>query len=721
MSRRTSSRAGPTSQPVACLGSGGRDWAVAWGSVGITLVAYCGLAAGLAAVVPTAAEEARQEIAAAAFIPSATSAIRPEPLEKARYLLGLAMIPIVPTVLFLVGRRFVPDRMLAALDSPAVLACRDVAAGCGLVAWASWLCGDSYLPRAGDSLGLATMLAVVAFARRGASPRIHDSVVWCLVAGLAALGFATQLVGDGEFLHNVGVFHHFDVIVSAINQVAHGKTILVNATSQYGILYPYVAAALVVPFGLTVTTLSIFFSVLELIQAALVYRASALPGTTPGWRLFFALAYAGLAAPVLSAALFNAPDKAFFSDPSGLSAIYFQYTPIRTLFFAVFVWLLSPDGRRLVPRLWRLGYPLAGIAFLWNADTGLVVLVAFTATAISSGLADWRDRPMAVVRWAAVHAAAATATVAVALLAYGLFAVARAGRWPDYGEFFRFQQIFYGAGFYMLPMTLREFWQPIVALHALTIAWCLRRAVVGRISQRAAWKFFLAAYGLGSFSYYQGRSHPHNLATIFLPALVLGWIWLWEGQALLRDVPLRRILATPRLRPVAIGVMSLLVFCLCGVINCCRSLPGAIRDACRTESGTDIASVNRLWDSLRHAVGGRPVAVLIDPEGYIHLKTSSWSPLPVSTLTEVFLRDQVAAVQASLDDPATMVLMHDTLMHPLIGAFDLSALSDRQDVQGGFYLLRHPLSRREGRQCAVPSRRRTGSSPPRKRRRGSRP
>ncbi|MFM8805212.1 MAG: hypothetical protein ACKOK8_15125, partial [Planctomycetia bacterium] len=66
------------------------------------------------------------------FVPAAAAAVMPEPLEKARYLLGLAIIPVVPTLLFLLGRKVVSERVLSALDSPAVLACRDAVAAGGL-------------------------------------------------------------------------------------------------------------------------------------------------------------------------------------------------------------------------------------------------------------------------------------------------------------------------------------------------------------------------------------------------------------------------------------------------------------------------------------------------------------------------------------------------------------------------------------------------------------
>ena len=66
---------------------------------------------------------------------------------------------------------------------------------------------------------------------------------------------------------------HFDLLLGAINQVLHGKTVLVDTSSQYGVLYPYVGAVFARLFGMSVLTTSLFFVLLSLLSMWFVYLA----------------------------------------------------------------------------------------------------------------------------------------------------------------------------------------------------------------------------------------------------------------------------------------------------------------------------------------------------------------------------------------------------------------------------------------------------------------
>ena len=104
---------------------------------------------------------------------------------------------------------------------------------------------------------------------------------------------------------------------------------------------------------------------------------------------------------------------------------------------------------------------------------------------------------------------------------YALFAWVRSGRLPDLPAFWQYQEIYYAAGYFMLPMKRCELWQPIIFLYLVVVAGGVRRALQGTADAGTRWNLFIALYGLGVFSYYQGRSEVTCLAAVLYPAMIL--------------------------------------------------------------------------------------------------------------------------------------------------------------------------------------------------------
>jgi len=646
---------------------GDREWPAVWLSIAVSLLIYVLLALALARFIPgpdTPLIRAAAEKAATTefvYYPGLEQDIRPETLEKARYLLGLLCIPTLPAVFYVLGRRFIRPEAFDLLNRPGLLVVRDLLLSTILAAWLLVLLRFSQIPNSSGYLIVSLLIAIVIIFRWRDLPRMSAIISWWVVGSLALLGFLTQCVGENWFSRCHFVWHHLDIVLAAVNQVAHGKTILVDTTSQYGLLYPYVIAAALTPFGVRMPGMTVVFALLVLLQAVLLFLTfSRLPGMSPAWRAAFAISYAGLAAPGFGMALFSDPGSLFYVNilqpDTDFATVYFQIVPIRTLWFAVFVWLCSPGafqtGRWFVP----LGYVLAGVSFLWNTDTGLVILVAWTGMLVYSGFNDWRRNPVGLLRHTAIHLAALVGTLVGSPAFYAAFAWLRSGQLPRYNELLFFQRIFYQAGFYMRPMPLWEFWQPIVAVLALTIAWCMRQAVREQLPARAPWLFFIAAYGLGSFSYYQGRSLPEVLPAVFLPALLLAFFWTRQAVSALAGHTLADIRRSANLRLISISTVPFAVFCLCGLVNLCRSLPAAVLYSFNT-TGTVDARVIPLTAALRPIVNGKEAVFLTDPEAFMHTKAGSWSALPMASRTEVFLRSQVAHIQRSIEKPGTVLVL----------------------------------------------------------------
>jgi hypothetical protein len=679
---------------------GDREWPAVWLSIAVSLLIYVLMAVALARFIPgpdtPLIRAAVAKAAATEFVyhPELEQHIRPEPLEKARYLLGLLCIPTLPTVFYVLGRRFMRPEAFDFLNRPGPLAARDRLLAIILAVWLLVLLRFSQIPNSSGYLLVSLLMAIAIVFRWRDLPRMSAIMSWWVVGSLAVLGFLTQCVGDNWFFRCHHFWHHLDIVLAVVNQVAHGKTILVDTTSQYGLLYPYAIAAALAPFGVSMPGMTVVFALLILLQAAILFLAfSRLPGMSPAWRAAFAISYAGLVAPGLGMALFGAPSSLFYVDilqpDADFATVYLQFVPIRTIWFAVFVWLCSPGAFQTRRWFVPLGYVLAGVSLLWNTDTGLVILVAWTGMLIYSRLDDWWRNPGGLLRHTAIHLAALAGTLVGSLAFYAAFAWLRSGQLPRYNELLFFQRIFYQAGFYMRPMPLWEFWQPIIAVLALTIAWCMRQAVREQLPARAPWLFFIAAYGLGSFSYYQGRSLPQVLPSVFLPALLLAFFWTRQGMSALTGHTLADIRRDANLRLVAISTVPLAVFCLCGLVNLCRSLPAAVLYSFNTTGTVDARRMEPLIAALRPIVSGKEVVFLTDPEAFMHTKTGSWSALPMASVSEVFLRSQVADIQRSIEKPGTVFVFRPEPLPRWFQQLDLSSFTEKQQLPYGFTVLEY--------------------------------
>ena len=673
------------------------DWPFVWASLLGGLAVYAGVVRWLADMVgPPTIDVAR-------FLPEVVPFLQPEPLEKARYLAALVCAPTLPTVVYLGLRsawneagQEAAARLRTFAADPVVQACRDAAMAFGVAIWLAWLGLKSEIPNAGLLLAISAVCIMAAWIGRQAVGRTLAAAGGFVVPALLFLAWWDQLLGEDWFWLDFNIWHHVDILLGAVNQVAHGRTILVDTSSQYGLLYPYVAATVLAPFGVGVVSLAAWFATLGLLQIVFAYLAIArLPAMTSAWRVAFLAAYCGLAVPMLGGALFNLPDSICLPRDSHAFTcvpVYYQYFPLRTIWPTFFIWFvplaLAARNRWMMP----LGYGLSGLAFLWNADTGLLCLVAYAGASGYLALARVALRPVAAVASAAAHAAAAVCAVGLALTAYAGFAWVRSGSLPDYAALFRFQEIFYSAGFFMLPMPVWELWQPIVAIHALTVAWAMRRLVTGMATRRSAWMLFIALYGLGAFSYYQGRSMASFLPSSFPPATILAFLWLHDAARRLPAAS-QRVLTDSRARSRALVAATVGLFCMFGVVNLLRSLPMCLMYAVDFAGSGRAAETARLAAAFAPALAGQPAVILAEPSTYFHVHAGSWSALPVASPTEVFLRSQVAEAQRVLDGGVPL-LVHPRGRPEWARHLDLSGYRPVQDYPGGFVLL-EPVASQE--------------------------
>ncbi len=272
----------------------------------VAIAAYAILALGIHLLVKFPPPD--YESIAKLFLPHIGGGLLLEPEERLLYLVGIVCAIVLPMAIFraMAFRYSFPSLMSRYQDKHTVWAWL----GCLSLIFLVWLArilwsSEILSMRLLLPLGLALALALSFCTRVRPAPR--PAVMGVLIAGM--LLFYSFLLVAGEGMNNIYfVRHHFDLLLGAANQVLHGRTVLVDTTSQYGIAYPYVLALYSWGVGISFTHLSLFFAALSFLTLFLLYLAI---GQKSGYgslgTLFLFAGLLGLFHPFNEQCLFSAP------------------------------------------------------------------------------------------------------------------------------------------------------------------------------------------------------------------------------------------------------------------------------------------------------------------------------------------------------------------------------------------------------------------------------
>ncbi len=464
------------------------------------------------------------------------------------------------------------------------------------------------------------------------------------------------MISEDKWLSDPGIFVHFDLLLGAVNQTMHGRTILVDTVSQYGILYPYIAALALAPFELTAQHIMYFFIALGLITLIFTYLALARKtGIGSPLTLFLFVGVIGVQHPYFLAGLFDFQ----------ASVVYYANYPLRVVCGTFFLWFVSVYFARKSWRLALLGYAAAGFSALWNGDTGVVILIAWTGALLFDAVATHAGSIRKMLAGAAIHVSMFGLTLLLSAGLYSLFAWLRSGQLPNFKNYYLYQKIFYSTGFYMLPMNPGEFWQPIILVYLVTVFYCVRRLLQKKTDAAVKWYFFIALYGLGIFSYYQGRSHVHCLLPVAYPAVILSGFLAVDFFKECQSASWRQLLTHTGYRYSFLRLILCLLLPVFGILNFCRLLPDAVRyTAGEPAPPPMVAKREPLIQLLQKYIYNSQTVIFSSISNYLHLKTKSYSALPFSSPAEILLFSQVKDVQNVLDHgDLKYVVIHDYGAH----------------------------------------------------------
>jgi hypothetical protein len=163
----------------------------------------------------------------------------------------------------------------------------------------------------------------------------------------------------------------------------------------------------------------------------------------------------------------------------------------------------------------------SGVAITWNLDSGIPVFGAFIAYLLLQAIFPIQNNRLLALKKILL----AIAIVLIWLVSFGLYLQFKAEQTILWQDLLKYQQIFYQAGFFMLPMpTTIAPWMAVIGVYIFAIIGALSRRIQKKHAPVWDMLFFMAILGLGLFAYYQGRSHILVLTGVLWPAMLIAFI-----------------------------------------------------------------------------------------------------------------------------------------------------------------------------------------------------
>jgi hypothetical protein len=502
------------------------------------------------------------------FFPEFARAVHPESTEQARFLIALSL-PVLMTLAIAASPRWLP-RPLPRWSALAIvgvqLALVALVVAC-YVAQTRFVYGEIYTAGAGElpfkarfftpatlvvaALGVAATLLVlrVVQLRQAAAELMRDSRTrrtGALLAAVAATAiWMLHAVHTDDSLTSAAldVRFHLSFTMDETFAVLNGMSPLVDFSAQYGSLWPYLTALAMLAFGKTALTFTL--AMCTLTTLALLALFGVLRRVTHS-----ATAALLLYLPVLATSLFLREGPLENRSTVGT---YYGTFPLRYAipYFLAFLTARHLDRRGGMRGAWPL-FVVGGLGILNNGDYGIAAFGATIAALAWSA----EDRSRAALRQLA---AAAGGGLAIAVALVSILTLVRAGTLPHVERLVDYARLFATSGFGMKPLSgvlgmhLAIYLTYVAAIAVATVQ-AVRRAPDRLLTGMLAWT---GIFGLGSASYFMGRSHPDTLkATFSVWALAL---------ALLTVVVVRELAANPRRRPT---IAALAVLFGMGVAAC---------------------------------------------------------------------------------------------------------------------------------------------------------
>ncbi len=365
---------------------------------------------------------------------------------------------------------------------------------------------------------LAVICAVFIFAvcimkRRKRLGTVNE--ISAVVLGVGFLVLVMYAVGKYNYMYSYTSYnlHHYSAWWNPIYKVGSGMTLGDGFNELYG-FYPYLVVPVLKLFGgVNQQSLSAYMSLVFAVMAACVlgfcYR-------------FFKNKLLGV---ICAIGFFTLGPLAFI----GNTELYFQYYPTRALFVFLVLGLIAIycTVKKFHRLLMAFGAVLCAIAIMWNTESGMIATIVWAGFLIFEKALYFRITDKEMLKRIAVAVLSSIMSVILFVVVIEAVTYSRAGILLGKNDILFGIVTFSGAGFFMLPLKL-GIWVVVAATLAYGLyssvphlAFARRKGEEFHGDKDSVTALFMSSVaGIGSFTYFMGRSFPTNCMT-FLPWVVM--------------------------------------------------------------------------------------------------------------------------------------------------------------------------------------------------------
>ncbi|MDD5491996.1 MAG: hypothetical protein PHV60_04875 [bacterium] len=500
--------------------------------------------------------------------------------------------------------------------------------------------------------GLIFFCLAVAFRQRYDATKYRSKFIFSAGMILILVAALTQINTARSLIDNYSAMFHFSNILGVTNQIHHGRMILVNTTSLYGIAYPYLALLFTKMAGYNIVSLSLFFVFLIFLSYLFLYFAL---GEISGYRSWFALlmliVLLGLSHPYYIIVHLNEEIYQVFR----MDNPYYQYHPIRVIFCAFFIWFALKYVKHENRFYYGLGMFLAAFSVFWNFDSGLAVMCAWLGFLIYRDLSRTGKTFTRSLVLAVRHIGILLFSLGSLALAYSLFTYIQTHQFPVWSSLFAFHKLFVAYGFFMLPMNPFDFWHMQVWIYMAVLVFCVLKLWQRQSTERDAYFFFLAVLGLILFRYYVGRSAIFNLYPGSYPAVIILAVALQGLSTRYQpgDYTIGNFAKNSLFRHDLFKILMAIILANYGLVVWTYHAPDLLYSAGKKweylKNNQPPGEIEAAVTYINQTRKSDEILIFSSLAEYLHIQTSTYSPLPYSCLNEVFTEGQGQQIKGMIE------------------------------------------------------------------------
>jgi hypothetical protein len=417
-----------------------------------------------------------------------------------------------------------------------------------------------------------------------------------------------------------------NAVFYAVTQVFAGKSLLVDAYSQYG-LFPWFLVPLFKIIGLSTYKFTLTLAVLNGVAYLFIFLG------------IKKLLKNDLLSLIIFLCLFFWQYMQIRLPAEATPRYYYQYFPIR-LFFPALVFYLFVVYNAGAQSLKRIMLPVMALvssfAIFWNLDTGIVAYGATFIALIFSTI----EAPTLKdsLKKSAGYAAWMLGALLFVVFLFLITTKMKSGTWPDFKRFAEFQNVFYGSGYFMLPMTTIHFWNLPMLVYLVACVYCvyyLKKQNQPDLPVIA----FLIILGFGLFTYFQGRSYDTTICLVMYPAIILAGVFC---NKLFQNIVSHKL----RFHESVILFFIPFLFLADGALSMLINTPSfhsySMENA--TSENAETAKVLKpRMDFVLNNIPKKDTVIILskDYEGYFYAAGNYYNPVNLAGSTELFFKSEI--------------------------------------------------------------------------------